>query len=109
MKTKITIVCPCCVWEEEPDKVGDQILDSIVPLDGELFLHLFGDGTYSTCPKFTCNRCGCGFQISLEKGRWGIDDHEPQCAKGRRMNAAAEEEEGEAGETRKPRKRKQGR
>lgn len=96
MKTTITIVCPCCVWEEKPDEVGDQILRSIVPMDGELFVHLFQGGTYSLCPKFTCKRCGCGFQISLEKGHWGIDDHEPQCQKGRRMEADADKEEAEA-------------
>lgn len=90
MKAKIKIVCPCCIWEEEPDEVGDQILEAIVPVDGEVLLHLFDDGTFSINPKFTCKRCGCGFQIMMRNGRWGIDDHEPQCAKGRRMDAAEE-------------------
>jgi len=91
MKTKIKIVCPCCIWEEEPDDRGDKFLKAIVPLEGELFFHLFDDGSYSICPKFNCKRCGCGFQIELKNGRWGIEDHEPQCAKGRRMDAADEE------------------
>ncbi len=87
MKTKIKICCPCCIWEEHvTDDLSERVNKALVPLDGDVIIDLMPQGDVVIRAAFTCKTCGCGFDISIEKGQWGIEDHEPQCPKGRRMH-----------------------